>query len=234
MDIYLRKKRWKWILFGVAILIVSASLYYTNILVEYTRQDERKNVEIWADAIHRKIDLVNFTNILFEELKNEERKRVSMLAEAQKRLNSASSNDDLNYYLDVISQNTTIPLIQTDERNNVVSVRNVSFNMDTVPHLLGKLREEFTYYPPIVVNYWANKKFYLYYKDSNIFSELKTALDDLISSFFSEVVLNSASVPVIITDSTQNSVIAYGNLPENKMKDSAFVARTLDAMKSQN
>ncbi|MBL7138610.1 MAG: HAMP domain-containing histidine kinase [Bacteroidales bacterium] len=234
MDIYLRKKRWKWILFGVAILIVSASLYYTNILVEYTRQDERKNVEIWADAIHRKADLVNFTNILFEEIKNEERKRVAILAEAQKRLNTATSNDDLNFYLDVISQNTTIPVIQTDERNNIISVRNVNFSMDTVTHLLGKLREEFTYYPPVVVNYWANKKHYLYYKDSNIFSELKNALDDLISSFFSEVVLNSASVPVIITDSTKKSVIAYGNLPENRMTDPAFVARTLEAMKSQN
>ena len=231
MDIYLRKKRWKWILFAVAILIVSASLYYTNILVEYTRQDERKNVEIWADAIHRKADLVNLTNILFEQIKNEERKRVAMLAEAQKRLNTATANDDLNYYLDVISENTTIPLIQTDERNNITSVRNVDFNMDTVPHLLGKLREEFTYYPPVVVNYWANKKYYLYYKDSNIFSEIKKALDDLISSFFSEVVLNSASVPVIITDSTKRLVIAFGNLPETKMMDSAFLTRTLEAMK---
>ncbi|TSA23558.1 MAG: sensor histidine kinase [Bacteroidetes bacterium] len=234
MDIYLRKKRWKWILFGIAILIVSTSLYYTNILVEYTRQDERKNVEIWADAIHRKADLVNFTNILFEQIKNEERKRVAILAEAQKRLNSATSNDDLNFYLDVISQNTTIPVIQTDERNNIISVRNVNFSTDTVQRLLGKLRKEFTLYPPIVVNYWANKKFYLYYKDSNIFSELKEALDDLISSFFSEVVLNSASVPVIITDSTKQSVIAYGNLPENRMSDSVFVIRTLEAMASQN
>lgn len=215
-------------------LIITASLYYTNILVEYTRQDERKNVQIWADAIHRKADLVNFTNVLFEQIKNEERKRVGMLAEAQKRLNNATSNDDLNYYLDVISQNTTIPVVQTDERNNIVSVRNVDFSPDTVTKLLGQLRDEFTYYPPIVVNYWANKKFYLYYKDSNIFSELKNALDDLISSFFSEVVLNSASVPVIITDSSQHAVIAYGNLPDSRMKDPVFVSRTLQAMKSQN
>jgi len=234
MDIYLRKKRWKWILFIGAVLIVSASLYYSNILVEQIRQDERKNVEIWADAIHRKADLVNFTNILFEQIKNEERKRVVMLAEAQKRLNYATSNDDLNYYLDVISNNTSIPVVQTDELNNIVSVRNVSFSTDTVTKLLGRLREEFTFYPPIVVNYWADKKFYLYYKDSNIFSELKTALDDLISSFFSEVVLNSASVPVIITDSTRHAVIAYGNLPENKMKDSVFVDRALASMQSQN
>ncbi|MBE0647066.1 MAG: HAMP domain-containing histidine kinase, partial [Bacteroidales bacterium] len=33
---------------------------------------------------------------------------------------------------------------------------------------------------------------------------------------------------------TQHEVIAYGNLPENRMKDQAFVDRTLGAMKSQN
>ena len=185
MDIYIRKRRWKWILFTGAILIVSASLYYTNILVEEIRKDERKNVAIWADAIHRKADLVNFTNILFEQIKTEERKRVIQLAEAQKRLNQDISNDDLNFYLDLISKNSTIPVIQTDESNLIISVRNVSFNPDTVARLTGPLLEEFTFYPPIVVNYWADKKFYLYYKDSNIFTEIKTALDDLIRSFFS-------------------------------------------------
>jgi len=235
VDIYHRKKRWKLILFIAALVIISVSFYYTNIMVEHTRRDERRNVEIWAGAIQRKAELVNFTNILFEQIKDEERKRVSFLAEAQRRIHTAEPDAaDLNFYLDIISMNTTIPVIQTDERNNILSVRNVDFNMDTVPHLLGQMREDFTYYPPIVVNYWANKKFYVYYKDSNIFSALKNTLDDLISSFFSEVVLNSASVPVIITDSTQKMVIAYGNLPENRMKDSLFVIRTLKNMESQN
>lgn len=234
MDIYIRKRRWKWILFTGAILIVSASLYYTNILVEEIRKDERKNVAIWADAIHRKADLVNFTNILFEQIKTEERKRVIQLAEAQKRLNQDISNDDLNFYLDLISQNSTIPVIQTDESNLIISVRNVSFNPDTVARLTGPLLEEFTFYPPIVVNYWADKKFYLYYKDSNIFTEIKTALDDLIRSFFSEVVLNSASVPVIITDSSKTTVVAYGNLDTREMADSDFVIGTLGTMASQN
>ena len=234
MDIYLRKKRWKWILFIVAILIISASWYYTNILAEYTRQEERKNVEIWADAIQHKAELVNFTNVLFEQIKNEERKRVAFLAEAQKRISTARPDEDLNFYLDIISENTTIPVVHTDNRNNIISVRNVSFNMDTVKHLLGDLREEFTYYPPVVVNYLADKYYYLYYKDSNIFSELKKALDNLISSFFSEVVLNSASVPVIITDSTKRNVIAYGNLPDSKMEDSTFIFRTLETMELQN
>ena len=234
MDIYLRKKRWKRFLLLAAILIVSASWYYTNILADHTRKDQRRNVEIWAGAIQRKAELVNFTNILFEQIKDEERKRVAFLAEAQKRIGTETRNDVLNFYLDIISQNTTIPIIQTDDRNNVLSARNVDFNIDTVPHLLGKLRNEFTDYPPIVVNYLKNKKLYIYYKDSNIFSNLKKVLDDLIRSFFSEVVLNAASVPVIITDSTQKRVIEYGNLPAEKMGDSLFVARTLHTMESQN
>ena len=84
MDIYERKKRWKWILFFGSVFIFVASLYYTSILVEQIRKEERDRVKIWADAIHRKADLVNFTNKLFRGIKDEERKRVRILAEAQK------------------------------------------------------------------------------------------------------------------------------------------------------
>jgi len=234
VDIYLRKKRWKWFLFGAAVLIVSVSLYYTNILVDEIRHDERKNVEIWADAIHRKADLVNFTNILFEQISNEERRRVITLAEAQKRIITATANEDLNFFLDIIANNTSIPIVQTDEAGNIGTTRNVTFNVDSVKRLEGELLKEFSHYPPIEVKYLGNKKIYLYYKDSNIFSELRTVLGDLIKSFFSEVVLNSASVPVIITDSTQTNVVASGNIPRNKISDPAFMRSTLHSMAAQN
>ena len=234
MDIYLRKKRWKWFLFGAAILIVSISLYYTNILVDEIRHDERKNVEIWADAIHRKADLVNFTNILFEQISNEERRRVITLAEAQKRIITATANEDLNFFLDIIANNTTIPIVQTDEQGNIGTTRNVTFNVDSVKRLEGELLKEFSHYPPIEVKYLGNKKIYLYYEDSNIFTELRTVLGDLIKSFFSEVVLNSASVPVIITDSTQTNVIATGNIPDKKISDPVFMHSTLHSMAAEN
>ena len=51
MDIYSKKRRWKLILFAMAMTIVGASLYYTSILVSEIRKDERNNVQIWADAI---------------------------------------------------------------------------------------------------------------------------------------------------------------------------------------
>jgi len=235
VDIYLRKRRWKLILFGIAVIIVAASLYYTNILVDEIRKDERKNVEIWANAIHHKADLVNVTNKLFEQIKDEERRRVLTLAAAQRRIITATSNEDLNFFLGIIANNTTIPVIQTDDKGFIVSSRNVNFSGDSLKKRLeGKLLKDFTVYAPIVVNYYKDKKIYLYYKDSNIFTELKQVIDDLIKSFFSEVVLNSASVPVIITDSTGRMVTAFGNIPEKKMNNHAFVVKTLHSMASQN
>jgi len=232
VDIYLRKKRWKLILFLTAVLIVAASLYYTNILVNEIRKDERKNVEIWADAIHQKADLVNYTNHLFDQIKNEEHKRVSIVAEAQRRIIQASANEDLNFFLSIIGENNTIPVIVTDASGRIMNSRNI--NTDGITFLEGPLKKEFSLYPPIVVTYYMNQKMFFYYKDSNIFEELKKVLDNLIKSFFSEVVINSASVPVIITDSTGKEIFDYGNIPDQKIKDPVWVARTLRSMAAQN
>jgi signal transduction histidine kinase len=233
LDIYLRKKRWKWFLFGAALVIIGVSLYYTNILVNEIRKDERKNVQIWADAIHRKADMVNFTNTLFEQIKDEERRRVGVLAEANKRLITATTSEDLTFALNIISENMTIPVIQTDQDGVITSYRNVVLP-DSVKVLKGELLKAFSVYPPVIVRYLGSKKIYLYYKDSNIFSDIRNVLDDLIKSFFSEVVLNSASVPVIITDSTKTKVIEYGNIPDNKMNEPEFVMNTLRSMESNN
>ncbi|MCX6249181.1 MAG: ATP-binding protein [Bacteroidetes bacterium] len=229
----MRKKRWKWFLFGTAVVIVSFSLYYTNILVEEIRKNERKNVQIWADAIHRKANLVNFTNKLFEQIKQEERQRVTIVAEAQERILTTTDDVDRNFFLDIISNNTTIPVVLADRNGNIKYHRNVLYDTVRLDRLIGELKKEFSIYPPIVVSYLDTKE-YLYYKDSNIFTELKNVLDDLMQAFFSEVVLNSASVPVIITDSTKTRVINYGNIPEAKMKDPVFEAATLHSMASQN
>jgi nitrogen-specific signal transduction histidine kinase len=49
-NIYNRKKRWKLLLFFVAVLIGAGSLFYTNTLMEKLAQEERKRVELWAQA----------------------------------------------------------------------------------------------------------------------------------------------------------------------------------------
>jgi signal transduction histidine kinase len=243
MDIYLRKKRWKWSLFGAAVVIVAISLYLTNNLVEEIRKDERKNVQIWADAIHHRAMIVNYTNKLFEQIKVEENLRMKTVAETHRRMITASINEDLTFESSIVENNVSIPVIVADENGNIQSARNVDFSMDTVKKMTPKLKKEFSVYPPIIERYNPynpKARLVLYYKDSKIFTDLRKVLDDLVNSFFSEVVLNSASVPVIITDSNripirdENGRIVSGNIPENKMANPALVKATIETMASHN
>ncbi len=50
MDIYSKKKNWKFILFGSAIAIGISSLIVTNVLVKELKNEEREKIELWADA----------------------------------------------------------------------------------------------------------------------------------------------------------------------------------------
>jgi signal transduction histidine kinase len=224
-------------------VIVSISLYLTNILVGEIRRDERKNVQIWADAIHHRAGIVNYTNKLFEQIKEEERLRMKTVAETHRRMITASISEDLTFESSIVENNVSIPVIVSDENGNIQSARNVDFNTDTVRKMTPQLKKEFSVYPPIVESYNPynpGAKLILYYKDSKIFTDLRKVLDDLVNSFFSEVVLNSASVPVIITDSAripirdENARIVSGNIPDKNMEDPAFVKATIESMAAHN
>ncbi len=234
MNIYSRKKRWKWILFILAILIVTLSLWYTNVLVREIARDERNNIKIWADAIYQKAELVNYTDKFFDQIKEEERKRVELLADAYRILTIIEDSDVLNFFIKFVSENTTVPVVLTDNTGRIKITTNVDFNPDSVIYLREDLLREFTVYPPVNIIYDQDKHDYLYYKESKLFSELRVIIDDLVHSFFSEVVINSASVPVIITDSTRTRVIEYGLLDKEKTGDSLYLIKTLQHMASDN
>jgi two-component system, sporulation sensor kinase D len=234
LNIYERKRRWKWLLFALAVLIVIASLWYTNILVGKIATEERQKLKMWADATQRKAGFVSYTESFFQRLKVEEQKRVHQLAMATEKLATASSNTDITFFSEIIQDNTTIPVILTDEYDMIISSRNVDFKHGEVRKLEGKLKEEFTRYPPLNINFFPGSKNYFYYTDSRLFSELRTVLDDLIKTFFTEVVENSASVPVIITDSTRSRILGFGNLESDKSIDTAFLKKTLASMEVEN
>ena len=233
MDIYIQKRKWKWLLLVFAFLIVGASLWYTNILVDKIAKDERKKVETWVGAVQKKASLVKYTEEFFEKIKVEERKRVELWAEATRKLIEADNNEDLTFYAEIISSNTNIPVVLTDENGKIDAAKNVDFNSDSIKILSGNLKKEFTVYDPIIVKY-GSKKGYLYYKESKLFTGLRNVLNDLIKSFISEVVVNSASVPVIITDSSKLKIIAFGNIDSANILNKDFIKEQITAMKKQN
>ncbi len=216
-----------------ALVIIGASLWYTNLLVNKIAQEERKKVKLWADAVQKKANLVKYTNELFNKIKTEERKKVELWAEATKQLSRELS--DYGFVLKVVSDNTTVPVILANEKGEPVTSR----NLDPVKekdkmYLLEQMQLMGTVQEPIEINIYRGQKNYLYYQDSKLFSELKTVLDDLVRSFISEVAVNSASVPVIYTDSTKLNVIASGNIDSTKINDTIYLKETIATMAYEN
>jgi len=234
VDIYTKKKAWKTFLFVMGMLLIAASIFYTNQLVGKFASSERKNVRLWADAVHRRAELMQYTEKFFGQLQEQEQKKAELLAKVYNRLLVDNNSQDLTFYLNIIHNNKTIPVILTDAHGKILNSLNLKEGQDTLTYLTGKLREEFSVYKPIGVEYAKGQWNYLYYKNSNLFTQLKKVLNDYITIFMEEVALNSSSVPVIITDSTRKNILLYGNLNEAKMADSLFAQRKLLEMKDEN
>lgn len=233
MNIYSQKQRWKWMLFIVAIIIVFTSLWYTNHLVNRIARDEQKKITLWADAVQKKAKLVKFTNDLFEKLKTEERKKAELYALATKQLNNDLS--DITFVLKVLQDNTTVPVILTDDQNHVTASRNLDSAIENNKEaLIVELESMKALYKPVEIEVYRGQKNYLYYKDSRLFNDIKVVFDSLIKSFISEVAINSAAVPVIYTDSSRTELIAFGNLDSSKVNSPEKLKNLISNMELQN
>ena len=158
-----------------------ASLWYTNILVRKIADDERKKVRLWAEAIQRKANLVKYTNELFRKIEGEERQKIELWAEANHQLGKDLS--DYTFVLEVIKNNQTIPVIIADEKGNVQLSKNIdSIHVKDNEYLKRQMDTMQSQHKPIEIEIFKHKKNYLYYRDSRLFSELKTVFDGLIKS----------------------------------------------------
>jgi len=155
---------------------------------------------------------VEYTDRLFDKLKRDERKKVELWSDAMKLLLSADNSADLTILVKIISSNENIPIILTDNNSKIISFVNLDFDINKGDYMTIPLIQEFSKQPPMEIRYGNTTINYLYYKDSKLFSELQDVMNNLIKSFMSEVVQNTASVPVIITDRWQKQIIDYGNI----------------------
>ncbi len=235
MNIYAKKYRWKLWLAGMAVIIISVSLWYTNVLVKKVSTEERKKVELWADAVRNRAELVKYTESLFDRLKTEERKRAEIWAEATQNLSITEDDDARSFYLKVVSENNTIPAIIVDQQNRVNYITNAdTTGFGKAEFFTGKVKAAFSAHRPIVIDDGFSNTFFIYYQDSRVFSELREVLDNIIKSFISEVVVNSASVPVIVVDKKKTRVIASGNLDSTIIADTTAMLKLTTSMASEN
>lgn len=144
MDIYLKKKRWKILLFLGAILIGLASLLYTNWLTDKLSQEERKKVELWAEAIKRLAsgDLDSETDISLIEM--------------------------------ISNQNTSIPLIVTGSNDSILIHANIAVPPQRENEILRKeLRKMKLQNPPIEIFIDDHTRQFLYYRESYLLRNLR-------------------------------------------------------------
>jgi two-component sensor histidine kinase len=233
LKIYKKKSRWKFWLALFAASIVVASLWYTSIISTRIANDEKKQVNIWARAIRERAELVESARVMFEKLADEERKKVELWANALKRAISNTGEDIDPIIVEIISSNKNIPVILIDNSNKIVGFNNLEtddlIEGDTLPQAYI---DSFTSYDPIVIDLYGNLS-YVYYKDSKLLTEIKEQIRKIISSFITSVLQNSASVPVIYTDSVGN-LIGYGNLDTSRIEQAGYIENNIDEMKSEN
>ncbi|MCK9452209.1 MAG: HAMP domain-containing histidine kinase [Bacteroidales bacterium] len=234
MNLYTRKRRWKIILSLIALIIITASIYYTNLLVNRFAIQERNQIRVWAESVQRRAGLMRVTEEFFSEVREQERKRIELFASAYRKLLKPDPDENLSFYLEIISNNTSIPVIIADENRQIEMNLNLPVHQQNAKRLTDELLAEYTVYEPIPIVIGPKKRLWVYYKESLIFTELKTVLDDLVSSFFDEVALNAVSVPVIITDSSKIHILQFGNLDSDRTSDSSFMQAQLAEMASEN
>ena len=233
-SIYSQKRHWKLLLFFIAIVIIGFSLWYSNVLVKKIARDERTKIHTWANALQTRARLVNSTQKFFNQVQEEERNKVELYAEAVQHVVKAGLNEDPSFYLKIIQNNTTIPVVLTDDKGTITDQVNTAFSADTIPDIQKYLKKEFSKYPPIPIPYYKNEVNYIYYQDSKVFTEMQVVMNNLVNSFFSEVVNNSASVPVLVTDSLQNQALFYGQVDTLQIHDSLYVKQLIREMSAQN
>lgn len=106
--------------------------------------EERKSVELWAEATQRLIS----TDIY--------------------------SNQDITFLNNIIVRNTSIPILTTDSLENIIESRNIGFSNDNKQAVLEKeLQKMKQQNEPIIITISEHEKQYLYYRDSLLLQNLK-------------------------------------------------------------
>jgi len=153
LDIYLKRKRGKILLLIIAIVIGVSSLMYTNWLTDKMAQEERKKVELWAEATKELIDA-----------------GIEVTSPEMERLNTSY----LNFLSLVATQNTTIPIIIVEKDSSFNIDANIKYNPERREEVLTReLKRMKDRVEPIPIELSEDNTQLLYYSESSILLNLR-------------------------------------------------------------
>lgn len=154
IDFYQNNSKIKWIVLVISVVISISSVFYTDVLVDQLKEREKQQVVLFAKAIE-------YT--------------------ANANENAAG---DVNFVAqEILFQNNSIPIIQADEKKNILDYRNIQVDDKWTPERKEKfLRQEMEdmgeTYDPIIVplrDPQTNEVFatqYIYYENSFLLTQI--------------------------------------------------------------
>lgn len=154
IDFYQNNSKIKWIVLVVSVVISISSIYYTKILVDQLKAREKQQVVLFAKAIEYTANAVEGTS------------------------------QDINFVTqEILFLNNSIPIIQADEKKNIIDSRNIKLK----PGWSGAVKESFlkkelekmeATYEPITIplrDPQTNEVFgtqYIFYKNSSLLTQI--------------------------------------------------------------
>lgn len=130
----------------IAVIIGGASLFYTNIIVKQLAERERMTIQLYANALKYSI--------------------------------SSDLSDNLSFLIqEIITANNSIPVILTDYNRVPTTFRNLTIgdgfaNSQNMKFLKEEL-EDMTEHQPIEVDFGGGKPNYIYYRNSDLLTQLR-------------------------------------------------------------
>ncbi len=116
---------------------------------------------------------VLFTNHIANSLAREERNKVEIWAEATRQFIMADENTNIDFFSDIIEQNTTIPVYMTDADGNLLFSRNVREpKRNAAAFYAEKIKSLQASEEPIEVRISPDVVQYIYYEDSTLLKQL--------------------------------------------------------------
>lgn len=193
----------KWIFLAASAAVVAGFLYFSNILVKDLAERERERMEIWADATKEILRQFGDTGDVAGP-ESDDIEVVVTDADGVTTVSGTTGQDDVDvapavvtdaveampvadieFLFRIIEGNTTIPVLHTDERGNILNYRNFDLPVavdaatpyDALPdedrvYLNDKLDDLRHTSNVIVIELADGVRQYLYYEDSKLLKRL--------------------------------------------------------------
>jgi len=114
-----------------------------------------------------------YTSYLVDILKIEERKKVELWAQATLLIIDADSTENIEFPYSIIENNSTVPVIVTDESDRIIAYKNFDETRKEDPRYLPRALEKMKKRnKPIVIDFSGGYQNLIYYKDSIILTQL--------------------------------------------------------------